>query len=233
MRQFLPKIHRFGAMLALATLILVSICFHHYESHITSRDGVDIPIEQLPKVIGDWHGTDTAGLDLRSQETLKLNRYVKRQYVNSKGERILLYIGYWAKQTGEHQAAKHSPLLCLPSNGWAIDFQEPRTLPLPASSPSPNITMKRVVGEIRGSSQLFYYWFFTGEANYSQEWRALLTISLQKFFTGRSDGGIVEVSTPIDGSDDVERSSEIIESFLKSFYPELIRVMEIEKNSAT
>ena len=73
------------------------------------------------------------------------------------------------------------------------------------------------------NAHMFYYWFFTGETTYSEEWRALLTISLQRFLTGRSDGGIVEVSSPLSPSlapvEARKAAATVVENFLRDFYP--------------
>ena len=190
-----------------------------------------MPIERLPLQLGDWEGRDTAGLSIRSQDILKLSRFVKREYV--KGDRsVILYIGYWKKQTGDYQAAKHSPALCLPSNGWSIERRGGTDLALTNSS-ADAFTTQRILGEIRGASHLFYYWFFTGQKNYSEEWQALLNISFQKLFSGRSVGGIVEVSVPLLGGKAQAaaegEAADVLEDFLKSLYPELSGLIEASK----
>ena len=85
--------------------------------------------------------------------------------------------------------------------------------------------VKRIIGESGGQSYMFYYWFFTGEKNYSEEWQSLLNISLQTLFSGRSDGGIVEISAPIAGGksrdEAIANADRVIEDFITIFYPTL------------
>ena len=220
-------IRRKGAITALATIVVAALLFAWNQQRLASFPEVDVPIESLPKDLGDWKGQDTAGLSVRSQDILQLTRYVKRSYVKD-GKSVLLYIGYWKAQTGEYQAAKHSPELCLPSNGWNIERRGAKQLAFPTMTPA-GVTTKRILGDFRGNTHLFYYWFFTGQENYAEEWRALLNISLQKFFYGRSDGGIVEISVPLGGgmarSAAEEEAGEIIEDFTKALYPELQRLV--------
>lgn len=215
---------RSGGILALAILLSVSIASHLHLQRIKDFPSIDVPVEELPKNLGKWTGQDTKGLDLRSQEILKLSRYVKRAYRRDDGKIVILYIGYWKEQSGDYQAAKHSPLLCLPSNGWDVTQKEAINLSFPASNVPP-VRSKRLIGKIGNSSQLFYYWFFTGNENYSEEWRALITIGVQKFLYGRSDGGIIEVSTSlqkgISKQSAEEDAAEVIEDFLDELYPKL------------
>ncbi|MCB0323148.1 MAG: EpsI family protein [Bdellovibrionales bacterium] len=215
-------INRIGAVLALVTLLLASVGFHQHMARLAERATVDVAIESLPLELGQWQGKVTQGLDVRSQEILRLTRFVKRAY--SRGdERIELYIGYWQHQTGDYQAAKHSPLLCLPANGWEVERRGSRELEDVGSTEG--ISVKRLVGEVRGKPYLFYYWFFTGERSYSEEWQALFRISLQNLLASRSDGGIVEVSTPLptgySREEAIAHASEQIEDFLAELRPAL------------
>lgn len=241
------QVKRKSGSIALATILLLTLGFRHHISELASRPAADVQIEQLPMKLGDWQGRESVGLDVRSQEILKLDRYVKRSYTNSKGEQVLLYVGYWKRQTGEYQAAKHSPALCLPSNGWHTQPGGTVTLtagslqsgslqsgslqsgPAPTSPGGTPITAKKIIGELKGQSHLFYYWFFTGDSNYADEWQALLRISLENFFVGRSDGGIIEISTPIGftagnkaAAEDAER---VIEEFAAEFTPALLELI--------
>ena len=221
-------IYRNGAFLGLGTILLASILFYLNAQRLSQAKEVDIPLETLPMTIGDWEGQDTAGLSVRSLDILKLDRFVKRRY--TKGDTsIILYIGYWKAQSGEYQAAKHSPELCLPSNGWQIDRLGTYQLNLPGAD-SNSIYLKRIRGEYRDRSHLFYYWFFTGTRSYAEEWRALLNISLEKMFYGRSDGGIIELSVPLSGSlskEDAEKKAQKeIEEFIAELQPELNRLIQ-------
>ena len=222
------KVQRKGAAIALATILLATLGFRHYLGALAQRPSIDIFLEHLPRQLGQWQGQDTSGLDTRSQDILKLTKYIQRSYVNPQGQSVFVYVGYWQKQTGEYQAAKHSPELCLPSNGWTIEREPARALSFPGSQELLNA--KRIIGESRGQSHLFYYWFFTGQKNYSEEWQALLTISLQNFFAGRSDGGIIEISTAVPSGEsrvDAEKTaSTTIESFVSEFYPALQKLID-------
>jgi EpsI family protein len=227
MRLVLP-FQRAGSLLALGILLIVTCGFHLHLDRLKNIPAVDVPIESIPEQLGPWKSLGSKGMDIRSQEILKLTRYVKRTYERDDGKTVALYIGYWEKQSGDYQAAKHSPLLCLPSNGWQVRHKTPAELSFPTTS-TKLVQSKRIVGEIGNHSSLFYYWFFTGEDNYSEEWRALLNISIQKFFFGRSDGGIIEVSTPLPTGLSRQAAEAdagaVVEDFLNHLYPELNRML--------
>jgi EpsI family protein len=182
-----------GAYIAVAILLLTVVITHLTKTRLASFEAIDIAVETLPMQLGSWNGVESDALSTKSKEILKLTKYIKRDYTNSEGKTVSLYIGYWNKQSGEHQAAKHSPALCLPSNGWHVQYKDPVLL----TSNSSSLTAKQILGEIQSSEQLFYYWFFAGEENYYEELKALVNISLQRLLHGRSDGGIIEIHTAL------------------------------------
>ena len=216
------RIQRTGTLIALLTVLLVILACRYYLAALDRSAALDVLVERLPLQLGEWKGEDTVGLDIRSREILRLDRFVKRRYTNGKGEQVFLYVGYWQKQTGEYQAAKHSPELCLPSNGWHIRREEPRSI---AFQDAPAVEAKRLVGDVSNIPFLFYYWFFTGLENYAQEWQALIKISFEKIFSGRSDGGIVEISSPLPTApapaEALIQQTAVIEDFVRALYPEL------------
>lgn len=218
------RIYRTGAIIACASLFGCALLSLVYAQAVADTVDVDISIESLPMQLGAWAGRQSEGLSIRSQEILRLTRYVRRDYVKDQRP-VSLYIGYWKEQTGEYQAAKHSPALCLPSNGWDAEHKPNLKFPLDGEL----TTIKRIVGSYKGTPHLFYYWFFSGENTYAEEWFALLNISFQKLFHGRSDGGIVELSVPLlAGLGKVGSEAEgdqVLQDFINAFSPELQRLV--------
>jgi EpsI family protein len=222
-----------GSLLALGTVLVLTLLFRYHLANLQKHQAVDVAIERLPLKLGHWTGVDTAGLDTRSKGILKLTRYVRRQYTDPAGHAIFVYLGYWKEQTGDYQAAKHSPALCLPSNGWQTKSLPSRTITLGVAPNSSLLRTNRMLGSIKNEKHLFYYWFFAGTKDYAEDWYALLTISLQKIFYGRTDGGIVEVSATLAPEKNEENAAyeqgALIEDFLSALYPEL-RKLILESN---
>lgn len=197
-----------------------------YQEHLAASTAKrDILVEELPMQIGSWRAKEGEELPKSSRDILKLDRYVRRSYTDTNGDEVFVYLGYWKHQSGDHQAAKHSPALCLPANGWKTSLVEPIEIPA-----EPAIPANRLVGEINSNSSVFYYWFFGGDKFYRNESQALIVLALQNLLYGRSDGGIIEISTYIGASDQLgERTKTgraIIERFLKDFVPEYQALMK-------
>lgn len=211
-----------GTRVAAITILSLGLVFRLYFHSLSQAAGSDIDLQSLPYKFGDWQGADSDILDDRSRNILQLDHYVKRLYKNSKGKSVFLYVGYWKKQNGEHQAAKHSPALCLPSNGWLLEKRSIGEI----ISENISVPIKKIVAEIKGTKHYFNYYFFTGKTYYSQEWRALLNISIQTFMTGRSDGGIVEVNTAINQTtNSEEQADQSLKEFLQELNPELFKII--------
>jgi EpsI family protein len=195
---------------------------------VESNKLADIPLESIPKNLGEWEMIADSELDFRSKEILKLDRYIKRTYQHPSGTRAILYIGYWRQQTGDTQAAKHSPAICLPANGWSVSKNNEIPIEVNSSKGTSTLAMKRLVASFRERPHAFYYWFFSGESEYNNEWLALFLNVYKKLTTGKSDGGIVEISIPIEGdtpSGEIgSEEKKLIDSFVKELYPALIRV---------
>lgn len=218
-----------------AMALLVILPFFALVTFLKQRESQlpEIPtnIHSLPYKIADWQGVDLEGLGTRSTAILQLDEYIRRRYTNSAGEQVSVYIGYWRKQSGDFQAAKHSPALCLPSNGWLTSDITQELVDLGNSKLGDNGTLraKRLIGKLEYHTSTFYYWFFTGKKDYANEWTALLNIALQKIFENRSDGGIVEISSPHRPHDsdnkDAVSARQTTERFIRDFYPALNKLV--------
>lgn len=218
-------ISKSGALFVLLVLVSSKLALEYYQSRFPSslENDTDVPIEELPMNLGRWHGQNLSLLAEREKNILQIDRSLRRVYTNNQGRSLFIYIGYWKKQSGEHQAAKHSPTICLPANGWRIHRQEKNETIFEDKGQPHSLLTSRLLAEINNKSALFYYWFFRGEKTFADDWQALLGTSTGTFFTGRSDGGIVEISMdlPISGqkNPDFHIAEETLEDFLSAFYP--------------
>ena len=207
-------------------LFFNSLVFKDTES-VEALDFKDFPMQ-----FGDWKGEDSVGLDIRSLDILKLSTYVRRRYTNSAGESVFLYIGYWATQSGEYQAAKHSPALCLPSNGWqTTSLSDTQIDPTNISNLDEPIVIRRLLGTFRKTSEVFHYWFFAGNKYYSQEWYALIKLSISNLLYGRNDGGIVEISSDLPTGVSQDEALRKADQTIDSFKAELIPYLHDKINS--
>ena len=105
------SLFRFIVVYALLGSAALVIAFH--------RD-IEVPINrpfsEFPRMFQSWHMTNQIEFDADILSKLKPTDYLYRQYIDSSGKAVDLYIGYHGggKDVGEI----HSPKNCLPGSGW-------------------------------------------------------------------------------------------------------------------
>lgn len=196
------------------------------EHRMSAQATRDMRLTTLPAELGPWKAQLDVELSESHHEILKLDEYVRRLYKNDQGQEVFVYVGYWKRQSSDHQAAKHSPLMCLPANGWKITPPFDRAIPLPESESQ---QARRLVGTIKQTDELFNYWFFSGERIYTDESAAMIQMVREALVHARSDGGIVELSTPVNprkARDIAEgEAQQVLDTFAAQFVPELNRLI--------
>lgn len=203
---------RRGAIVAFCLLMVVPLVRVSFEQGAV--DVPSIPLGDIPYEISGWVGEDTSALAVSEEQTLKLDKYIRRSYRRN-DQSVFAYMGFWKHQTGDHQAAKHSPALCLPANGWKIIEAGKVVLPL---SDSVSVTANSILAEKNGSLNLFYYWFYAGNDFYAEEWQSLMRISFSNLVAGRSDGGIIEFGAPVANPANGRKQAEAsLKNFLADF----------------
>jgi len=100
----------------LTILILLAAATVNY---YFSKPDISLPrksLSEFPKELGDWTAVSEQKMDSGSMNILQVDDYFMRNYRNSKGEIIGLYIGYYKSQ--REGKGIHSPRQCLPGSGW-------------------------------------------------------------------------------------------------------------------
>jgi EpsI family protein len=133
----------------------------------------------VPFRFGDWAGRDAPPLDPDVARVLAADQYVHRFYgLRSTGfnQRVEMDVAYYQRpQTG---AAMHSPLNCLPGNGWQVI--ESRTSPVRAGERTWDV--RRLIVDRKGYRIAMAYWFQNRGGVVGNEFRQrvrLLTNGLQ------------------------------------------------------
>ncbi len=239
------QISKIGTIFALTALVATFFGTQHLQVALKTNSASSLAVESLPMAFGQWQGREEAELSQAHHNTLKLDRYVRRTYssntsqlapeleastrsnptTSSNPAEVFVYVGYWRHQSSEHQAAKHSPLMCLPANGWKVSPTAEQTLKI-----SPNLSQpyRQISATLKGEETLFNYWFFSGDRIYTDEGFAIFYIIKEVFLNSRSDGGIVEISTPIRRSASrataLANAQATLDEFMREFVPELSRI---------
>lgn len=184
-------------------------------AYVTARREVPLrrPLSELSYQLGQWHSRDQQ-ITERTLNVLKADDVLLREYVSGDGQPIWLYVSFFARQRrGE---VTHSPKHCLPGAGWQP--RASRRVPYPAPS-----TRKEMINEILyekpGQQQLVYYWFQERGRIVASEYAVKWHLILDAIVSGRSDGALVRVSSPVLESEEATRRRCL--GFMQAVLPQL------------
>jgi EpsI family protein len=149
------------------------------------------PLAAFPLRVDRWSGADAGALDAETLRVLGADEYLNRIYTDDDGRQVGLYVAFYEYQ--RQGDSIHSPLNCLPGNGW-----------LPVShryssivSRGRTVPVNQYVVEKRGARELVLYWFEgRGRVIASEYWNKLYLL-VDAFRLRRTDGALVRVMAPL------------------------------------
>ena len=212
-----------------AIVLGAALLFSYRLEGVQGSTASGIELAAFPRVLGYWRGEDSTKLDARSADILKLDEYIRRLYTAPDGRSVFVYVGYWKRQSGEHQAGKHSPLMCFPANGLTITPPESTEIASSRSTPAGGsewIHARKIRASDKNNSSFYFYWFFSGKETYRDETFGLLYVLRETIFQGRSDGGIVELSVDLPSRDPTAEQIAEAEKTLREFSAEFVPALE-------
>lgn len=150
------------------------------------------PFYAFPSRLGDWTASLPQRLDPAIEKILAADDYHAVTLVEAGAAAPTdLFIAWYKDQmTG----GTHSPTVCLPGAGWEIARLE--TIEAPVGEGAP-FTLNRAVIQKGLDRMLVYYWYDQQGVRTASSYYAKLLITLAKVRTGRSDGALVRLITPI------------------------------------
>lgn len=200
---------RFIAVIVLFAATALIITFHRDTTVPTAR-----PLSEFPQQVKSWQMTSNTEFSADVLGVLKPTDYLYRQYKDTNGKTVQIYIGYHGG--GKDSGGIHSPKHCLPGSGW----YEVSTRRGALETPGGRINLVRAVYQKGDSKELFLYWFQVRDHSISDEYSLKMSEILNSALYRRRDASFIRVSLPVDT--DVEQSALKGEQFIRDFEP-LIR----------
>jgi len=157
----------FGDRLAVIAIVLIGLAVWTHARPIATATDVPHFASAVPLSLDGWMGRDAPPLDPDVARVLAADQYVHRYYGKA-GERVEADIAYYERpQAG---AAMHSPLNCLPGNGWQVI--ESRTMQIGTGVDAR--TVRRLVVDRKGYRLVMAYWFQNRDVVIATEYRQRL-----------------------------------------------------------
>ncbi len=171
------------------------------------------PFSEFPRTVAEWQMTSQSEFSAGVLRVLKAADYFSRQYTDTAGNRVSLYLGYYSG--GKDSGGIHSPKHCLPGSGWFELWTKRGMLDLPAG----RLRVVRAVYQKGGQKELYLYWFQVREKTLSDEYSLKLAEITNSLFSRRRDSAFVRISVPFDT--DQAKAIQVAERFARAFYPSI------------
>jgi len=154
-------------------------------------------LKGFPKQLGTWEQSGGDGhFDNQTLAVLRASDYLLRNYRGPDGRAMNFYVGYYASQ--RDGATYHSPLNCLPGAGWVMN--EPGTITISPEGRAPFVANRYVIQNGLHKELLIYWYQGRGRAIASEYWGKVYTV-VDSVRLRRSDGAMIRIMTPINGSE--------------------------------
>lgn len=171
-------------------------------------------LAEFPKTLGDWTAVSEQKIDDRSMEILQVDDYFIRNYRNSNGEIIMLYIGYFESQ--REGKGIHSPRQCLPGAGWLPVDTSVYQMEVPGHNPETIPVNKFIMGKGL-DRQLYLFWYHGRGRVYASEYWNKIYLMWDGLTKKKTDGALIRVNNLM--TQDLDKAFKTQSEFIKLFLP--------------
>ena len=194
-------------------VLLVAAGLNYY----FSKPDISLPrksLAEFPMELGDWVAISDHKIDDGSMRVLLVDDYFVRNYRNSNGDVIGLYIGYFKSQ--REGKGIHSPRQCLPGAGWNPVNTAVHRMEVPGHNPETVSVNKYIMGKGL-DRQLYLFWYQGRGRIYASEYWNKIYLIWDALTQKRTDGALVRVNNPVIGN--VEDALKTQSDFIQLFFP--------------
>ncbi len=197
-------------LIVIITLLLTATIFVFTQKDIISTSK-SISLNEALNNVQDYKLLGDTVTENWVIDTLRLDDVSQKKFVKG-GERIDLYVGYYLSI--DKLSAAHSPLVCIPGNGWVLDDLMEKE----HSFNGYQLKYAEVTAEKNQSQSLIVYWFQAYDKSapnmYINIYHALVNL-----MTGEPpETAFIRTIVPIREGDRV-KARETALDFVERFYP--------------
>ena len=173
-----------------------------------------VTFESVPMALSAWAGQPAPPLEPETAKILAADQYVHRYY--AEGSRsIEMDIAYYAQPHVGGTA--HSPLNCLPGNGWTMS--EPRVREVQTSTGTWSV--REITVSRDNAHWAMTYWFQNRQRIEADEFAARWNLFTDAVRRRPADTAMVRVMTPITPGD--ASGHEVLAAFTRELIPQVDR----------
>lgn len=178
------------------------------------------PLALFPMRLDEWRGAQQL-LDPEIERILAADDYLSATFTHEgAGDQVDLFVAYYRSQT--EGSGIHSPEVCIPAGGWEVSAWVPTTVALENGM---RFEVNRALIQKGVSRQLVYYWFEQRGQRLTSDYYVKALTVVESLRSGRSDGGLVRLITPLGLNESEEAGDARLRVFLEKTFAELPRFM--------
>lgn len=183
---------------------------------LPERDQMDVDrasFASFPPVVGDWRQIQPhQRLDPITEEALGADDYHNTTLVRDGDLPVGLFMAWYADQSS---GGVHSPEICLPGAGWEIAWLE-RTNIGPELGGTEDFDINRAIIQKGETRMMVFYWFEQKGRRVAWDMAAKMWLIMDGVRTGRTDGGLVRLTTLIGEAEDDAAAENRLMDVLRS-----------------
>jgi len=177
----------------------------------------------FPRTLGEWsqRGTRTL-LSPAVEESLGADDYhqISLEHADG-GPEVGLFMAWYQDQSN---GGVHSPEICLPGAGWEIAWLE-RTDISSEFDYIDQFEVNRALIQKGETRMMVYYWFEQKGRRVAWDFAAKVYLMIDGVKTGRTDGGLVRLTTLIGADETADVAEARLQQVLRETMPALDRFM--------
>ena len=194
-----------SANLGTAILILILLAVGGFAWSLQLQPALEIDagaLATLPMQIDVYDGHDIP-LESTVESVLRADFNLQRAYYGA-GSLVWLYVGYYGTERGGRP--EHTPRGCYTGAGWGIESA--RTLRV---DPDGDLQVNEYLIEANGERRLVHFWYRSAQrTGMLGGWDQNIDRFVGRLTTGRADGALIRISTPLNGDDEVNARGRLL-----------------------
>ena len=176
------------------------------------------PFVLFPVTLGEWSAGPAKTLEADVERVLGADDYHSIQlFAPDQPAGVSFFSAYYADQS---DGGTHSPEVCLPGAGWEIAMLERVDIAPEVGLDAP-YHLNRAIIQKGESRMIAYYWFEQKGRHVAWDMAAKFYLLVDGVTTGRTDGALVRLMTPILRDETPEQAEER----LKSVFLETVEIL--------
>lgn len=185
-----------GAMITSAVLMLSIALSWQYIIPQRGELAIDRqPFVAFPRQLGEWRQDGRAQrLDPIVVSALGADDYHSAKFVKAGSPAYVEFFSAW--YADQSKGGVHSPEICLPGGGWEIAWLERSDMTEMMDWDTP-FKINRVIIQKGETRMMVYYWFEQKGRKIAWDFAAKYWLMVDGIRTGRTDGALVRLTTPI------------------------------------